>query len=56
LVAFYMVHSMASSASFEEVDRAAARRFGAAAAAAGVRRIVYLGGLGDGRDNLSSHL
>lgn len=55
-VAFYLVHSMAGSASFEEVDREAARRFGAAATRAGVRRIIYLGGLGDGRDELSPHL
>src|SRR5512140_2479472 len=44
--AFYLVHSMASPGRFEDLDRQAARRFGAAAAA-GVRRIVYLGGLGD---------
>ncbi len=55
-VAIYLVHSMGSAGSFEQADRDAARRFGAAAAAAGVRRIVYLGGLGDGRDDLSSHL
>ncbi len=55
-VAVYLVHSMGSAGSFEQADREAARRFGAAAAAAGVRRIVYLGGLGDGRDDLSPHL
>ena len=55
-VAVYLIHSMGSPGSFEQADRDAARRFGAAAAAAGVRRIVYLGGLGDGRDDLSSHL
>jgi uncharacterized protein YbjT (DUF2867 family) len=55
-VAFYLVHSMAGAASFEETDREAARRFGDAAARAGVRRIVYLGGLGDNRDDLSPHL
>jgi uncharacterized protein YbjT (DUF2867 family) len=55
-VAVYLIHSMGSAASFEEADREAARRFGSAAAAAGVRRIVYLGGLGDGRDDLSPHL
>jgi uncharacterized protein YbjT (DUF2867 family) len=53
-VAYYLVHSM-GSADFEEQDRRAARNFGAAARAAGVRRIVYLGGLGRGSD-LSSHL
>jgi len=55
-VAIYLIHSMGSAGSFEEADREAAGRFGAAAAAAGVRRIVYLGGLGDGRDDLSPHL
>jgi uncharacterized protein YbjT (DUF2867 family) len=55
-VAVYLIHSMGSAGSFEDADREAARRFGAAAATAGVRRIVYLGGLGDGRDDLSPHL
>jgi uncharacterized protein YbjT (DUF2867 family) len=55
-VAVYLIHSMGSAGSFEEADREAAGRFGTAAAAAGVRRIVYLGGLGDGRDDLSPHL
>jgi uncharacterized protein YbjT (DUF2867 family) len=55
-VAFYLVHSMGGSGSFEDSDREAARHVGAAAAAAGVRRIVYLGGLGDGQDDLSPHL
>jgi uncharacterized protein YbjT (DUF2867 family) len=42
-VAYYLVHSL-GSADFEAKDRAAAETFAAAAAAAGVRRIVYLGG------------
>ena len=45
--AFYLVHSMGFGADFEERDRRAATTFGAAARAAGVGRIVYLGGLGD---------
>jgi uncharacterized protein YbjT (DUF2867 family) len=44
-VAYYLVHSMAAGRGFGALDREAARNFGAAAAAAGVRRIVYLGGL-----------
>ena len=44
--AYYLVHSMGGGADFEAQDRAAARNFGAAARAAGVRRIVYVGGLG----------
>jgi uncharacterized protein YbjT (DUF2867 family) len=55
--AFYMVHSMGASGSFEEADRTAARNFGEAAKASGVRRIIYLGGLGsDDNDALSPHL
>ena len=55
-VAYYMVHSMGSSGSFEENDRTAARNFGAAAKAAGVERIIYLGGLGNDEETLSPHL
>jgi uncharacterized protein YbjT (DUF2867 family) len=55
-VAYYLVHSMASSGSFEEEDRRAARIFGEAARSAGVRRIIYLGGLGSSRADLSAHL
>lgn len=55
-VAYYLVHSMGSTGSFEEEDRRAAQNFGEAAKAAGVRRIVYLGGLGNDRADLSPHL
>ncbi|MGI9246786.1 MAG: SDR family oxidoreductase [Steroidobacteraceae bacterium] len=44
-VAFYLVHSMAAGRGFGQLDAQAAANFGAAAARAGVRRIVYLGGL-----------
>lgn len=54
-MAYYLVHSMGSGRDFESQDRAAARNFGEAARRAGVRRIVYLGGLGHGED-LSPHL
>ena len=53
--AYYMVHSMSSTGDFAEEDLRAAANFGQAAARAGVRRIVYLGGLGRG-DGLSKHL
>ena len=53
--AYYLVHSMGGTADFESRDRAAARHFGAAARAAGVRRIVYVGGLG-APAGLSRHL
>lgn len=56
-VAYYLVHSMGSAEDFEETDRRAARNFGDAAKLAGVRRIIYLGGLGDENDpKLSPHL
>lgn len=54
--AYYLVHSMGSAGSFEEQDRLAATVFASAAAEAGVRRIVYLGGLGDDTEALSAHL
>jgi len=54
--AYYLVHSMASGSGFAELDREAAANFGRAAARAGVQRIVYLGGLGDDPDSLSTHL
>ena len=54
-VAYYLVHSL-DHGDFERRDAEGARIFGAAAAAAGVRRIVYLGGLGDNEDTLSPHL
>jgi uncharacterized protein YbjT (DUF2867 family) len=44
-VAYYLVHSMAAGRHFADIDREAARNFAQAAADAGVRRIVYLGGL-----------
>jgi uncharacterized protein YbjT (DUF2867 family) len=44
-VAYYLVHSMAAGSDFGAIDRRAAGHFARAAAQAGVRRIVYLGGL-----------
>ena len=46
--AYYLIHSMASSSDYAEGDRAGAESFARAAREAGVRRIVYLGGLGTG--------
>ncbi|MEO5632850.1 SDR family oxidoreductase [Gaiella sp.] len=51
---YYLVHSMSSSRPFAEEDRVAAGSFGEAARAAGVRKVIYLGGLGHG--DLSPHL
>jgi uncharacterized protein YbjT (DUF2867 family) len=55
-VAYYLVHSMGRGADgdFADRDRQGAENFAAAAAAAGVRRIVYLGGLGEGSKHLDS--
>jgi uncharacterized protein YbjT (DUF2867 family) len=55
-VAYYLVHSMGrgSDGDFAERDHRAAENFAAAAAEAGVRRIVYLGGLGEGSKHLDS--
>jgi uncharacterized protein YbjT (DUF2867 family) len=54
--AYYLVHSMGSKGSFEEEDRQAARNFAEAVFKADLQRIIYLGGLGDSSDALSSHL
>lgn len=54
--AYYLVHSMGSTGSFEEQDRIAASNFSQAARRAGAKRIVYLGGLGVAGDELSPHL
>ena len=54
--AYYLVHSMGAHGDYTENDRMAARYFGTAARQAGVRRIVYLGGLATGEEALSKHL
>ena len=54
--AYYLVHSMGSSGEFEEEDRRGAINFSEVARIAGVRRIIYLGGLGDRDEKLSAHL
>ncbi|MEQ0564910.1 NAD(P)H-binding protein [Amycolatopsis sp. NEAU-NG30] len=53
--AYYLVHSL-DRVDFKRRDADAARAFARAAAGAGLRRIVYLGGLGDDDDTLSDHL
>ncbi|MEU1054620.1 SDR family oxidoreductase [Streptomyces sp. NPDC005876] len=58
-VAYYLVHALGAGDAFEDTDRRAARLFGERARAAGVRRIVYLGGLtpaGVPERSLSPHL
>lgn len=54
-IAYYLVHSMGRGATedFAETDRRAATNFARAAKEAGVKRIIYMGGLGEGK---SKHL
>jgi uncharacterized protein YbjT (DUF2867 family) len=54
-VAVYLVHSL-DDPDFERKDADAARNFSRAAATAGVRQIIYMGGLGADGDDLSAHL
>ena len=54
-VAIYLVHSL-DDQDFERKDAEAASAFGLAAAAQGVRQIIYLGGLGKDGEDLSPHL
>ncbi len=55
--AFYLVHSIGSSPEWAEHDREVAENFRRAAEVVGVRRIIYLGGLGDhSSGDLSEHL
>ncbi|MDB4766861.1 NAD(P)H-binding protein, partial [bacterium] len=54
--AYYLVHSMGSDADFEKADRKAAEYFAAACSKQGVKRIIYLGGLGNPDHKLSKHL
>lgn len=54
--AYYLVHAMGEASGFEAHERAGAICFADAARAAGVRRIIYLGALGDEHADLSPHL
>ncbi|RJR19653.1 MAG: SDR family oxidoreductase [Desulfobacteraceae bacterium] len=55
--AYYLVHSMQpGEKNFEKADRRAAENMARAAARAGVKRIIYLGGLGEEAPSLSRHL
>ena len=55
-VAYYLVHSMGDGPDFEARDRQAATNFAEACRVAGVKRIIYLGGLGLEGPSLSKHL
>jgi len=54
-VAYYLIHSMGAKGDFEDLDRQSARNFLEACIAAGVNRIIYLGGLGQ-KQTASKHL
>ena len=54
--AYYLVHNMGSGDDFEQKDREGADNFAEAAQECGVKRIIYLGGLGDPSHQLSAHL
>jgi len=59
--AYYLVHSMKAGDDFESLDRELARAFASVASDAGLHRVVYLGGLGEGTGDespasLSKHL
>jgi uncharacterized protein YbjT (DUF2867 family) len=53
---YYLVHNMSSGHLYPERDFIAANNFGSAAAKAGVRQIIYLGGLADLDSEISSHM
>ncbi len=53
--AFYLLHSISTGAKFDDLESAMARMFAEAAARAGVKRIVYLGGIAND-EKLSKHL
>lgn len=55
-VAYYLIHAMGSKGDFKTKDIQSAKNFAQAAAGAGVKRIIYLGGLGNPDANLSPHL
>lgn len=55
-VAYYLVHAMSDAHNFRDADRRAALAFAAAARGANVKRIIYLGGLGEDASALSPHL
>ena len=54
--AYYLIHSMAAGGQFSRRDVELAQGFAEVASSAGVRRIIYLGGLGEPGETLSEHL
>lgn len=54
--AYYLIHSMSGNDEFKQRDIQAAHNFAQAATNAGINHIIYLGGLGNSKGNLSEHL
>jgi uncharacterized protein YbjT (DUF2867 family) len=54
--AYYLIHALGTGEGFAADEQQGARNFATAARRAGVRRIIYLGGLGREEDDLSAHL
>ena len=55
-IAYYLIHNMTERQGYREQEFQAARNFGSAAKSAGVKRIIYLGALGDPGEDLARHL
>ena len=53
---YYLIHNMTERKGYREQELAAARNFGSAASQTGVKRIIYLGALGDPESDLAPHL
>jgi len=54
--AYYLIHSLGESKGFEQQEKIGAQNFAAVARESGVKRIIYLGGMGSEREELSPHL
>jgi len=55
-IVYYLIHSMYSGSDFEDLDRKSAENTVKVADGQDIKRIIYLGGLGEERDRLSRHL
>ncbi|MBA3568180.1 MAG: SDR family oxidoreductase [Pyrinomonadaceae bacterium] len=54
--AYYLIHSLGESKGFEEQEKVGAQNFAVVAKESGVKRIIYLGGMGNEGEELSPHL
>ncbi len=54
--AYYLIHNMSERQGYRDQELLAARNFGGAAETAGIKRIIYLGALGDPESDLAPHL